>query len=123
MKKGQLAFPGDDDLKSQIEELAKHGISSTQMVAVVDEIINGDLGDPNFKKSNKALIDATDKPAEAARIIDNYGIALAKIAEDAACGKDDQTKAALKLSIIVGLHALGMETAEIHYILGIAETL
>jgi len=113
------------DLKAQIELIGKHGISPEKLVGIVDEIINGDLADPNYKRPTEPLAKTADKQKHADRIIKNYNTALNSLVADKKAGKDDETKSILKLSIIVGaasagLHALGYEQNEINAALGLA---
>jgi hypothetical protein len=71
--------------------------------------VNGNMTDKNYKKSDVPLAKAKDKPKEAARIINNYNTALNALVEDKKNGKDDETRSVLKLSIIVGAAASGLE--------------
>jgi len=97
------------DLKQQIELINKHGIPPEKLVGIVDTIVNGDMSNKDFKKSDIPLAKAKDKPKEATRIINNYNTALNALVEDKKSGKDDETKSVLKLSIIVGAAASGLE--------------
>ena len=112
------------DLKEQIELINKHGIPPEKLVGIVDRIVNGDMKDEKYKKSDVPLAKAADKQKEANRIINNYNIALDALVEDKKNGKDDETRSVLKLSIIVGaaasgLEVLGMKKEDIITVLGL----
>jgi hypothetical protein len=113
-------------IKAQLEVVNKYGIKPTQLLNVVDGIVNGDLSDKNYKIPNRPLVEATDKLKEARRIINNYSIALKSLAGDQKGKKDDEVKILAKLTIIVsaaksGLHALGLGDNEINIVLGLTD--
>jgi len=121
----QQLTPEQAQLQAQIASIAARGISPEQLMTVIDGIINGDLADKKYKAPDKPLIAAKDKQKQADRIINNYGIALASLAEDRESGKDDQEKSILKLTIIVGaasagLSALGFNQDDINTALGLS---
>ena len=117
--------PGMAELKEQFELINAHGISPEKMASVADDIINGDLNNPNFKRSDKPLIYAEDKHKEAERILNNYTAALKTLVKGKETG-DDETKTVVKFGIIVGaassgLTALGFAKDDIDSALGLVQ--
>jgi len=112
-------------LKTQMEELNALGVSPDKFAGVIDDIINGDLSDKNYKKSAKPLKETApeDKEKEANRILDNYSIALKALENN---GPEQADMTVVKMSIIVGaasagLSALGMDGHDINYALGLPQ--
>jgi len=114
-------------LDLQAQYINKLGITSDQFANVIDGIINADLADKNYRRSDVPLIGAADKQKEAKRIINNYHIALEDFIKSNKKDKD-ANKAVVKFSIIVsaakaGLSALGMPNDEISKVLGLANAI
>jgi hypothetical protein len=120
----QQLSPEYVELQSQIKSINAKGISTDQMMAVIDNIINGDLTNKENKPLDIPLTEVKDKEKEAERIINNYRITLSSLVRDKESGKDDQERSALKLEIIVGaastaLAILGASREDINDVLGI----
>lgn len=113
-------------LKAQFETVDAFGVSPKQLLGVIDNIINGDLSDKDYKIPNDAsLVDTKDKQKEAGRIINNYSIALSSLTADQKAGKDDDMKTIVKFTIIASaaktaLSALGMGANMINDVLGLS---
>jgi len=119
--------PGAAYLKAQMDEINTLGISPDKFAGVIDDIINGDLADKNYKRSGVSLAKATDKEKEIDRILNNYDLALATVDKESKKGKQDTNMMLLKISIIVGaatagLSALGMDGDDINDVLGLPQT-
>lgn len=105
-------------LKESIETINAHGISTQRFVGIIDDIINGDLTNKDYKKSTDPLFKAADKQKEAERIIMNYKAASSAVEKGIKNGEGDDAKNVIKLSIIVSaahsaLSALGFVEDEI----------
>jgi len=110
-----------EELEKQLEVIKAHGIDPEKMLGVMENIMNNDLMNKNYKTTD-------DKEIEAYRIINNYYVAVISLAEDKKAGKDNETKIILKLSIMfwaaaMGLEKLGWKKDAIDLVLGLTDAL